>query len=206
MKLQTIAAAVFALTIAASPALACKGEEIFQDDFNNADGPWPSDVPWFKVGGGAAEFKLDAGKGGFAPYLGGAFKEFDACVDITNPAFTSADAPPVAGFGFWIKDFKNMSLVLAVPLGAMFAIRATNGRVLMAAPPRKHDAIKAGPGATNSYRLTVKGNNVTYYANDQRIGGFRGTPDDTVMGFYAEAGKEAVSWKFSNFKLTEPPK
>ena len=39
MKLQTIAAAVLALTIAASPALACKGEEIYSDDFSSSDGP-----------------------------------------------------------------------------------------------------------------------------------------------------------------------
>jgi hypothetical protein len=206
MEFRTIAAALVSLAIAASPALACKGEEIFQDDFSSADGPW-QEGPWFKITGGAVEAKLEAGKGAFFPYLGGNFKEFDACVDITNPAVKNPEAPPVAGFGFWIKDYSNMTLVLSVPLGAMFALRATNGRVLTASPVRKHDAIKTAPGATNTYRVTVKGGNVTFYANDQRVGAFKGTPDDTVMGFYAESERDqANTWKFSNFKLTEPPK
>jgi len=99
MKLRTLAAAMLALTIAASPALACKGEEIFSEDFSSSDGPW-ADAPWFKIAGGAAEFKLEAGNSGFISYLGGNFKEFDVCVDIVNPPFKSPEGSPVAGLVF----------------------------------------------------------------------------------------------------------
>ena len=206
MKLQTIAAAVLALTIAASPALACKGEEIYTDDFSSSDGPWAT-APWFSIAGGGAEFKMEAGQSGFIPYLGGNFKEFDACVDVANPAFKNADAPPVAGLGFWFNDFQNMAAVLLTPAGVMFSIRNSKGRTLLAAPPRKINALKGGNGATNTLRVTVKGQNVTLYANDTRVGAFRGTPEDGVIGLLAESEKDQVtSWKFSNFKLTEPPK
>jgi hypothetical protein len=206
MKLQTIAAAVFALTIAASPALACKGEEIYTDDFSSSDGPW-ANAPWFGIAGGAAEFKMEPGQSGFIPYLGGNFKEFDVCVDIANPTFKNADAPPVAGLAFWFNDFQNMAAVLLTPAGVMFSLRNSKGRTLLTAPARKINSLKGGNGTTNTLRVTVKGQNVTLYANDVRVGAFRGTPEDGVIGLLAESEKDQVtSWKFSNFKLTEPPK
>jgi len=206
MKLQTIAAAVLALTIAASPALACKGEEIYADDFSSSDGPW-APAPWFSIAGGAGEFKLEPGNTGIVPYLGGNFKEFDACVDIANPVFKNPDAPPVAGLAFWANDFQNMAAVLLSPVGVMFAVRNSKGRSLLASPPRKVPALKAGNGAVNTLRVTVKGQNVTFYANDQRVATFRGNPEDGLIGLIAESEKDQVtSWKFSNFKLTEPPK
>jgi hypothetical protein len=206
MKLQTIAAAVLALTIAASPALACKGEEIYSEDFSNSDGPWAT-ATWFSIAGGAAQFKMEPGQSGFIPYLGGNFKEFDVCVDVANPAFKNADAPPVAGLGFWFNDFQNMAAVLVTPAGVMFSIRNSKGRSLLASPPRKIAALKAGDGASNTLRVTVKGQNVTLYANDQRVAAFRGTPEDGVIGLLAESEKDQVTnWKFSNFKLTEAPK
>jgi hypothetical protein len=198
MKLQTITAAVLALTIAASPALACKGEEIYTDDFSSSDGPWAT-APWFSIAGGAAEFKMEAGQSGFIPYLGGNFKEFDACVDVANPAFKNADAPPVAGLGFWFNDFQNMAAVLLTPAGVMFSIRSSKGRTLVTSPPRKINALKGGNGTTNTLRVTAKG--------QTRVGAFRGTPEDGVIGLLAESEKDQVtSWKFSNFKLTEAPK
>ena len=206
MKLQTIAAAVLALTIAASPALACKGEEIYADDFSSSDGPWAT-APWFSIAGGAAEFKMPPGQDGFIPYLGGNFKEFDVCIDIANPAVKNADAQPLAGIAFWFNDFQNMAAVLVTPAGVMFSIRNSKGRSLLASPPRKINALKVGNDAVNTLRVTVKGQNVTLYANDQRVGAFRGTPEDGVVGLIAESEKDQVTaWKFSNFKITEPPK
>jgi hypothetical protein len=198
---------MLALAIAASPALACQGEEIFSDDFADDSGSWAT-APWFSIKGGVAEFKVDPGTAGFIPYLGGNFKEFDVCVDITNPAIKNPEAPPVAGIAFWFADFQNTTAVLAAgPIGVILAIRSTKGRNLMASPPKKHPAIKTAPGEKNTFRVTAKGNNVTFYANGQRVGTFRGVPSDGLLGLIAESERDQVtSWKFSNFKLTEPPK
>jgi hypothetical protein len=74
-------------------------------------------------------------------------------------------------------------------------------------PARKVNSLKVGNGATNTLRVTAKGQNVTLYANDQRVGAFKGTPEDGFIGLIAESEKDqTTSWKFSNFKLTEPPK
>lgn len=207
MILRSVVGAMLALAIAASPALACQGEEIFSDDFADDSGSWAT-APWFSIAGGNAEFKLEPGFSGMIPYLGGSFKEFDVCVDITNPAIKNPEAPPVAGIAFWFADFQNMTAVLAAgPIGVMVALRATKGRTLIASPPKKHPAIKTAAGEKNTYRVTVKGNNVTYYANDQRVATFRAPPGDGVMGLFAESERDQVTpWKFSKFKLTEPPK
>jgi hypothetical protein len=206
MILRSVVGAILAFAVAASPALACKGEEVFSDDFTDEGGPWGS-APWFKIAGGSAEIKMDPGFAGVAPFLGGTFKEFDVCVDITNPAVKTPESPPIAGIAFWFKDFQNMTSVLAAPIGAMIAIRNTKGRQLIATPARQVAALKTDAGAKNTLRVTAKGNNVTFYANDQRVANFRGVPDDAFIGLYGESERDqSTSWKFSNFKLTEAPK
>ncbi len=59
MMLRTIAGAMLALAIAGGPALACKGDEIFSDDFADDSGPWDS-TQFSTIAGGYAELKLDA--------------------------------------------------------------------------------------------------------------------------------------------------
>jgi hypothetical protein len=56
-------------------------------------------------------------------------------------------------------------------------------------------------------RITAKSSQVTVYANDQKLVAFRGTPDEAYIGLYAQSweGETANTWKFSNFKLTQPP-
>ncbi len=186
MKLQTITAAVLALTIAASPALACKGEEIYTDDFSSSDGPWAT-APWFSIAGGAAEFKMEAGQSGLIGTLAATSDNSDACVDVANPAFKNADAPPVAGLGFWFNDFQNMAAVLLDSRWCeTFGIRSSKGRTLVTSPPRKINALKGGNGTTNTLRVTAKGQNVTLYANDTRVGAFnrhaRGRCDRSARG------------------------
>jgi hypothetical protein len=48
---------------------------------------------------------------------------------------------------------------------------------------------------------------VTVYANDKKVVSFRGTPEEAYIGLYAQSweGETANAWKFSNFKLTQPP-
>jgi hypothetical protein len=206
MDLRSIVGAVLALAIAASPALACKGEEIFSDDFKEDSGMWPS-ADWISIGGGAMELKLRPGYQGFAAFRGESPKEFDACVDITYPEAKKPDGGTVAGFAFWFKDYDNYYAIGTTPVGAVGAFRINKGKFALQAPFRKVNQLKAGAGATNTFRVTVKGNAITVYANDQRVAGFRGVPDDGLLGLIAESEQDnANAWKFSNFKLTEAPK
>src|SRR5262245_26954906 len=116
MDLRSIAGAMLALAIAASPALACKGEEIFSDDFSEDSGMWPN-ADWLKIGGGALELKLPAGYQGFARFQGDNPKEFDMCVDITYPDAKKPET--IAGIAFWWKDYDNYYGIGTAPLGVV---------------------------------------------------------------------------------------
>src|SRR5262245_54434950 len=62
MVLRAVTGAMLAFAIAASPALACKGDvEIYSDDFANADGPWET-TEGVTLGKGFAELKPEPGK------------------------------------------------------------------------------------------------------------------------------------------------
>ena len=206
MVLRTIAGVVLALAIAGSPALACKGDEIYSDDFADDSGMWGNPSDWLKIGGGSMELTLQPGYRGAALFRGQTLKEFDACVDITYPEAKKPDGGPLAGIAFWFKEWANHYVVATTPIGAVGAFRYNKEKFALQSPFRKYNHIKAGAGATNTFRVTVKGNSITIYANDQRVAGFRGTPDDAWMGLFAESEQDgANTWKFSNFKLTEPP-
>jgi hypothetical protein len=206
MVLRAISGALVALAIAASPALACKGKEIFADDFQSDSGSWDN-AEWIKIGGGFAELTLPAGYGGVMRYLGDTPKDFDMCVDITYPA----DATPeggggIGGVAFGFADYENVNLVVTAPLGVMGAVRIAKGKLLVASAFRKLTLLKAGPNGKNTVRITVKGNSVTLYANDQKVAGYRSQPGDGALGLYAEGDKDKpATWRFSNFKLTEAP-
>jgi hypothetical protein len=206
MVLRTITGALLALAIAASPALACKGTEIFADDFQNDGGTWDS-AEWIKIGGGIAELSLPAGYAGVMRYLGDVPKDFDMCVDVTYPATATPEgAGGVGGVGLWFTDYENVNLVATAPAGVIGAVRISKGKLVLTSPFRKQNVLKAGPNAKNTIRVTVKGNQVTVYANDQKVASYRTTPGEGALGLFAEADKDKpTAWKFSNFKLTEAP-
>jgi hypothetical protein len=206
MILRTIAGAMIALAIAASPALACKGPEIFADEFTDDSGPWDN-TNFATIGGGQAELKMQPGYMGVLRYLGDLPKEFDVCVDITTPPAKNPDGGTLGGLAFWFKDYENAYFVGTTPIGAVGSFRVTKGRALVASPFRRQNALKAGAGSKNNLRITAKGNTITVYANDQRVASFRGVPEDGYIGLYAESSQQEDSnpWQFSNFKLSEAP-
>jgi len=208
VTLRTVVGALLALTIAASPALACKGEEIYSDDFTQPDGPWPN-AAWFSINGGKAELKMEPGYRGVASYLGGNFTDFDVCVDITYPEAKNPDGGTYAGLVFWFKGMDDHYEVFTTPVGVVGAFRFTKSRALLASPVRKQGSLKAGAGATNTIRVTVKDKSVTVYANDEKVAAFKGIMPEGggYIGLMATSEKDQANvWQFSNFKLTEAPK
>jgi len=206
MLLKTILGGAFALVIAASPALACKGTEIFSDDFSSSDGPWQH-TDGVNIGGGFAEMKPESGKNAVMVYESQQIKDFDVCADITYPQAKNPDeGGAIGGIIFWLTlDPASFYLMATTPGGMLGTVRVNRGRVLLAAPFRKYNFIKTGAGSKNTFRVTAKGGSVTVYANDQRAAAFRGQADDGFIGLYAESEKDQVNtWKFSNFKLSDP--
>jgi hypothetical protein len=200
--------ALLALAVAGSPALACKGEEIFSDDFQEDSGLWDKHQD-LKIGGGFLELtvrptstQLEAMAVG-VPDMN--LAEFDICVDVTYPTGKPNTA---GGIIFWFKDWQNIYLLGSSPDGTTGAVSVIKGKSVRETPFRKFNQVRAGAGAKNNFRVTAKGNSLTMYANDQRIANIRGAPTVGALGFYAEAqkGNGLTIWKFSDLKLSEPPK
>jgi hypothetical protein len=199
--------ALIALAIAASPALACKGnEEIFSDDFTEDTGFWTK-ADWITIGGGSMELKLPSGYMGTAGYRGDVPKDFDLCFDVTYPQMKAPAGMALGGIDLWFKDHDNKHAIITAPIGIIGAGRMANGKFTPLAPFRPFPSLKTGPGQKNTLRVTVKGNSVTLYANDQRVSTFRATPiEGDIFGFHATSEQDNVNaWKFSNLKITNAP-
>lgn len=206
MIVRGVTGALLALALAASPALACKGDtEIYADDFSSADGPWDN-ADWINIGGGKLEIKLKPAHWGVVRFLGDLPKEFDVCADLTFPEVKDPTGT-AGGIAFWHKDYENMYAVLVAPDGQLGVPRWARGKVLFASPWKAEASIKTGAGSKNTMRITAKGNSVTVYINDQRVRTFRGVPDEAYIGLLGQSEKDQENpWAFSNFKLTDPPK
>jgi hypothetical protein len=203
---RALMGALIALSIAASPALACKGEEIFSDDFSDDLGPWDQ-TQFSKIGGGKAELQLRPGYWGVVRFVGDTPKEFDVCVDITYPEAKNPDGGTAGGLAIWFKDYENTFVVATTPVGVAGVFRINKNKYTLLSPFRKYNPLKAGAGQTNTLRITAKGNQVTLYANDQKLASFRGAPEEAYIGLYAQSweGETENVWQFQNFKLTQPP-
>jgi len=201
MLLKTILGGAFALVVAVSPALACKGTDIYSDDFSSSDGPWHKEGA-VNIGGGFAELKASPNNPALILYEGAQIKDLDVCADITYPQARSPEEAGAGGILFWV-NFEPVSIFImgTTPEGMLGVVRISQGRALAVAPFRKYNFIKTGAGAKNNFRVTAKGGNVKVYANDQQAAAFRGQASDGFIGLYAEGNS---AWKFSNFKLSEP--
>jgi len=201
MLLKTILGGAFALVMAVSPALACKGKDIFSDNFSRSDGPWQVNEG-VTIGGGFAELKPPGDGAAVAIYEEAQIKDFDMCADITYPQARTPEEGGAGGFFFWVNiDPLSFYIVATLPNGMAGAIRIKGGRNLIVTPFRTYNSIKTGAGVKNTLRVTAKGGTVAVSANDQPAFNFRGQAEDGFIALYAQ-GRSA--WKFSNFKLSEP--
>jgi hypothetical protein len=209
MALRIFAGTIVALTLASSPALACKGEEIFADDFTEPSSSWSQDKS-LSIGGGQARLTVDPKMSRVAFFLDGTFAEFDVCVDITYPQAKNPDGGTWGGVAFWFKDWKSYLAVYTTPAGVWCAERGTPGGARDMKPCRKAESLKTGAGAKNTIRVTAKGTNATVYFNDTRVDTVKVpktlVTDGVIMLFTGNSEDTPHVWQFSNFILTEAPK
>jgi hypothetical protein len=213
--LRILSGAIFMLVIGANPvSAACQGDELFSDDFSDpqlSKDQWPS-VEAISIGNGYLQIKPKPQYRNFVPIPGGD-KEFDLCVDITYPQAKQPDGGTFGGAVFWFKDWKNHYYVWTTPVGVVGATRVTNEKErVMGKKQPSENGLKTGAGAKNSFQVTVKGNMATVYGNDKRLFAFRTVAKDAediviAVGLLASSEQDQENaWRFSNVKLTEPPK
>lgn len=212
MLARLILTGALLVAVGASPVLACQGDEIFSDDFSDqalSKDVW-GDSEWFSVEKGYLQIKNKPNYRSIARIpLNQA--EFDVCADIIYPASANPENT-IGGFGVWFKDWDNYYEVITTSVGGVGAFRTSKGRFMALGTFKVYPALKSGAGSTNTLRLTVKGNTGTVYGNGQRLFAFRMVAADAQasgigVSLLASSEKERENdWRFTNVKLTEPPK
>ena len=212
VKLVTgvLTGALFAIAVASSPALACKGATVLlQDDFTDMDPAWDKVFGEFNVTDGKMVGKTEPGKIGLLIYGGSFFPGADACVDVIAP--TVRDSASIqAGLGFWAGD---SSYFMAIrPDGTAAVHRLTGDGWLKPVPARKFDGIKTGANAVNSLRVVWKGppprgsnapadQTVEFFINDRPFIRFKAIPNSNrQLELYVES--EGAAYQFSKLVVT----
>jgi len=194
-------AALAAAMCAASPALACKGQNVlFEDNFTD-DSNW-GDISQYggTIANGA--LKLTAKKGYVMRFLyqGDSFDKADICVDVTES--TAGDTG--GGLIFAAADYNSYYYLWMNPAGLAGVARLNNNKWLYPVPGRK----VPGSGQKFTLRLTLNGARATAYVNDRKLADFKVTSPEGGGFIGVEGDSDAqndVSWSFSNLKVTDLP-
>jgi hypothetical protein len=207
-KLLMSVAVAAATAFAANSALAagCTGNLQFSDDFNQVNPAW-QDASDVSIGGGRWQATAPDNQGMYWDfYQGRLVGDADICFGmsldkVSDP--TDTGAGPV----FWQKDQDNYTVLLVAPNGYATIFAYQNGTQLTLSTWRASPALKTGAGAVNAIRLTLKGNSISTYFNDQLFYTVTGTQPKGggFFGFAFESEKAGPNtWSFTNLKITDP--
>ena len=112
-----------------------------------------------------------------------------------------------AALDFWLADTKNYYSLAIAPNGTAALNRFVNGKLLTPIGWRKAPSLKTGANAVNSIRLTLKGNSISIYFNDQlfyKVNGVQpeGGGQIALEGWAEKANANTAT--FANLKITDP--
>jgi hypothetical protein len=201
------------LTLAGTPALACKGAEtLLRDDFTQEDPAWNIEATnnAATIGNGVLTLKSDVGHFQNLQYQGLNFADADACIDMIAPA--GKPSPDVqGGLGIWTG--KAWDYIYVTTDGNAGVAGLQDGSWTNPVPMRKSDAIKTAPEAVNTLRVVwhappaqnskaAPDPFVTVFINDKQFIKFKATPNsDRTVSVYAETG--GGLYQFKNLAITQ---
>lgn len=204
--------ALAALSLAATPAMACKGaNSLLRDDFQDEDPAWGlSEQTAAKLDGGSLNFTTAPDYSQYLFYAGQNFPAADACVDVVFPS-TLSKAFIQAGMGFW--SGRLLYFAVIQPDGQAGVRGLQNGNWTTPVPVRKTDLVKTGPGAVNQVRLVWKGPpasdsaassdpTVQFYINGQLFIKFK-VPPNEEREFALFAITQGLTLSFKNLNITQ---
>jgi hypothetical protein len=204
--MSVIVVAATALWATAAAAAGCTGNVQFADDFGEADPGWPVGDN-VAIGGGKLQIKADAGKDYWSIYGASLFGDADICVDVSVNAASDPTGPGGA-VDFWLVDSNNYYGVYVAPNGFAAIQRVQNGKLLSPVSWRKAPSLKTGANVVNAIRVTLKGNSISVYFNDQlfyKVNGVQPQGGGQIgLEGWAEKANPNI-WSFANLKITDPP-
>jgi hypothetical protein len=206
--LLRLAAPLFLLVLAASPAMAvCPGPSVlYQDSFDQLQPTWGEPTENIKVANGALTLAPGVGNYTWAINNAGVYDDLDMCV--TETPVTSVDPTEAkAGVIFWYQDVNNFYVFELAPNGKASVWRRQRGKWLTQVDWQDAPSANKGDGVSNELRVTTVGDDATFYVNGtqfkklsgsapekgQQIGLFAGSPD-----------KAPATFAFDDLKVTKP--
>jgi hypothetical protein len=194
--------------LAASPAMACMGQSVHASgDLKAGDPGWGAQDANFKIAGAQATFTPQPGTQTARWDTATTLADLDACVTVAMPATTGEASRTYAGLLFWLTDKDNFYEVVVAPNGLFSVARKVRGKIVATAPVpwTKVDAMKLGPDAKNTLRVTLEGQMVTIRINDAEVARFRGQAPaaPSHIGLVAASGPGTTdTWNLSDLKIT----
>ena len=169
-------------TLPALRATACEGQEvIFEDKFADDAGGWPIKES-VEVKDGSFTFKLPADDMQSNLNVTYTVKDADICSETVWPA----GEQPILGAGllFWGEDNRTYFQFGVLNNGKFWIARKQDGKWLgTIAANIDSAAINKAEGASNTLRVKVSGNSVTFFINGTKVRELRGQAPKTGWRF-----------------------
>ncbi|MFZ5449204.1 MAG: hypothetical protein ACOZFS_11270 [Thermodesulfobacteriota bacterium] len=122
--------------------------------------------------------------------------------------FIQAQAPTWgSGLVFWAKDYDEYYAFLINAQGWFGVQRHVANRYLLPVTWRESDAIKAGEGVENQFKIVTKGNQATVFINGKEVVSFQGQPPQggSLIGFKTASGTDGTNTvAFANLLISIP--
>jgi hypothetical protein len=205
MSLKLASAVLVAAAVTSGPAFACKGPTtLYADSFKTLDPAWAGTD--LAVSNGSAHLTVQSDYSSWSWYAGSFIDSGDYCIDMVAPKLPD----PSGGdggiiFGMTNGDFYAFMLRAD---GQAAVNRWLNGAWLTPVSIRPAPGVKTAPNATNTLRVTFKGNSASAYVNDQLFITFN-IPQpfqNSLIGLIAEDDVSGpITYQFSNLKITNVP-
>ena len=207
MRIAVLSLALAGLLATGAQALACDGSEtIFEDKFEDEAGGW-SHKDTVEVKDGSFIFKLPADDMQSNLNVTYTVEDADICTEAVWPQ--SGDQPVLgAGLLFWGEDNRTYYQFGILNNGRYWIARKQDGTWLgTIAANIDSPAIKTAPGASNTLRVTAKGDTLAFYINGTKMRELRGQAPSGgwrfgLSGDNFDKQKEATVL-FTNMKVTD---
>ncbi|MCW6509557.1 hypothetical protein [Lichenifustis flavocetrariae] len=200
---------VGAVTLAGTPAFACKGgKTLFSDDFQEVDASWGLDAPDVMVEDGKVKVKPQPNISNLLIYKGLNFGEVDICLTVRMPKVVSNNDNTMAGPVFLQQDYDNYYMFMITPSGYAEIARKLNGKWVSIVDWKADADINTKAGSDNVLRVLVSGNTISAFVNDAKFASVKGQIPDGGgrIGMRAQSEENQVdTWKFSLLKVTDVP-
>ena len=200
-----------ALMLAATPAFACSGQSVYLDGkFKLGDQGWGTEDARFKVSGTEAVLTPEPGTQNARWDTVASMADTDVCATFTAPSKLTDASRTYAGLLFWLTDKDNFYQAIIAPNGLVMVARKVQGKITTTPPVgwTKAEAMKLGPDAKNTLRVTLEGPNVVVRLNDAEVARFKGQAPQgqSHVGLVAASSPDAASvWRVADVKATNLP-